>query len=39
LIMDASIKPHHAPPLIKVPEVEQRIDRLFTKGGSLYGKG
>ena len=39
LIMDARIKPHHAPPLIKVPEVEHRIDRLFTKGGSLYGKG
>ena len=39
LIMDARIKPHHAPPLIKVPEVEQRIDRLFAKGGSLYGKG
>jgi len=39
LIMDARIKPHHAPPLIKVPEVEHRIDRLFAKGGSLYGKG
>ncbi|MEI6184733.1 MAG: UbiD family decarboxylase [Bacteroidota bacterium] len=39
LIMDARIKPHHAPPLEKVPAVEQRVDRLFTKGGSLYGKG
>ena len=39
LIMDARIKPHHAPPLQKVPAVEQRIDRLFAKGGSLYGKG
>ncbi len=39
LIMDASIKPHHAPPLIKAPEVEHRIDRLFAKGGSLYSKG
>ncbi len=37
LIMDATIKPHHAPPLIKVPAVESSIDRLFTKGGSLYG--
>ena len=39
LIMDARIKPHHAPPLIKVPEVEHRVDRLFAKGGSLYGLG
>ncbi len=39
LMMDARIKPHHAPPLEKVPAVEQRIDRLFAKGGSLYGKG
>ena len=39
LIMDARIKPHHAPPLLKVPAVEQRIDRLFAKGGSLYGNG
>ncbi len=39
LIMDARIKPHHAPPLEKVPAVEQRVDRLFAKGGSLYCKG
>jgi 4-hydroxy-3-polyprenylbenzoate decarboxylase len=37
LIIDARIKPHHAPPVIKDPEVEKRIDRLFEKGGSLYG--
>ncbi|MDI9320083.1 MAG: UbiD family decarboxylase [Phycisphaerales bacterium] len=37
LIIDARIKPHHAPPLILDPEVEKRIDRLWKKGGSLYG--
>ena len=37
MIIDARIKPHHAPPVEKVPEVEKRIDRLFEKGGSLYG--
>lgn len=36
LIIDARKKPHHAPELIKSPEVEQKIDRLFEKGGSLY---
>ncbi|HUH33653.1 MAG TPA: UbiD family decarboxylase, partial [Daejeonella sp.] len=37
LIIDARIKPHHAPPLIKDPEVEKRVDRLGEKGGSLHG--
>ncbi len=37
LVIDARIKPHHAPPVEKVPEVERRIDRLFAKGGSLEG--
>lgn len=37
LIIDARIKPHHAPPLIKDPGVEKRVDRLGAKGGSLYG--
>ena len=37
LIIDARIKPHHAPPVVKDPKVEKRIDRLFEKGGSLYG--
>lgn len=36
LVIDARIKPHHAPPVEKDPEVEKRIDRLFEKGGSLY---
>lgn len=35
LVIDARIKPHHAPPVEKDPVVEKRIDRLFTKGGSL----
>jgi 4-hydroxy-3-polyprenylbenzoate decarboxylase len=37
MVIDARIKPHHAPPVEKVPEIERRIDRLFDKGGSLYG--
>lgn len=35
VIIDARIKPHHAPPLEKDPEIEKRVDRLFEKGGSL----
>jgi 4-hydroxy-3-polyprenylbenzoate decarboxylase len=37
LIIDARIKPHHAPPVEKVPEIEKKINRLFEKGGSLFG--
>lgn len=37
LILDARIKPHHAPVLEKDPAVEKSIDPLFEKGGSLYG--
>lgn len=37
LIIDARIKPRHAPPLIKNPAIEQRVDKLGEKGGSLYG--
>lgn len=37
LIIDARIKPHHAPPLVKNPEIEKRVDQLCEKGGSLYG--
>ncbi|MFC4232705.1 UbiD family decarboxylase [Parasediminibacterium paludis] len=37
LLIDARIKPHHAPPVEKVPEIEKKVDRLFEKGGSLYG--
>ncbi len=37
LIIDARIKPHHAPPLIKDPAVEARVDKLGEKGGVLHG--
>ena len=37
LVIDARVKPHHAPPLEKDPAVEKKVDRLFEKGGSLYG--
>ncbi|MDQ3552520.1 MAG: 3-octaprenyl-4-hydroxybenzoate carboxy-lyase, partial [Bacteroidota bacterium] len=37
LVIDARVKPHHAPPLIKDPAVEKRVDRIFEKGGSLHG--
>lgn len=37
VIIDARIKPHHAPPLVADPEIERRVDRLGEKGGSLYG--
>lgn len=37
LIIDARIKPHHAPPLIKDASIEKRVDRLGEKGGSLFG--
>lgn len=37
LIIDARRKPHHAPPLIEVPEIEKRVDQLGAKGGPLSG--
>ncbi len=36
LVIDARIKPHHAPPVEKDLEVEKRIERLFLPGGSLH---
>lgn len=39
LVIDARIKPHHAPVLEKDPTVERKIDRLFTANGSLHGIG
>lgn len=36
LVLDARTKPHHAPALEKDKAVEQKIDRLFKRGGSLY---
>lgn len=37
LIIDARIKPHHAPPLIDDPETIRKVDALGAKGGPLYG--
>jgi 4-hydroxy-3-polyprenylbenzoate decarboxylase len=39
LIIDARIKPHHAPPVETDPAIERKIDRLFAKSGSLHGIG
>ncbi len=36
LIIDARIKPHHAPVLEKDVQTEKNIDRFFNKGCSLY---
>ena len=37
LIIDARIKPHHAPELIKDDRITKKVDKLFKKGGELYG--
>jgi 4-hydroxy-3-polyprenylbenzoate decarboxylase len=37
VIIDARIKPHHAPVLEKDAATEKKIERIFNKGGSLYG--
>jgi len=37
LVIDARIKPHHAPPLVEDPEVTRRVDRLAEPGGPLHG--
>ena len=37
LIIDARIKPHHAPPLVKDAKVVAKVDKMFSKGGELYG--
>lgn len=39
LLIDARIKPHHAPPVEKDPTIEKQIDRLYAKGASLQGWG
>ena len=36
-VIDARIKPHHAPTVEKDPAVEKSIEKYFNKGGSLYG--
>ncbi len=37
LVIDARIKPHHAPPLIENPETMKIVDKMAAKGGVLYG--
>jgi 4-hydroxy-3-polyprenylbenzoate decarboxylase len=36
LIIDARIKPHHAPPVEVDSKVEASIEKHFKKGGALY---
>jgi 4-hydroxy-3-polyprenylbenzoate decarboxylase len=37
LIIDARIKPHHAPILEKDAEIEKMVNKMGEKGGALYG--
>jgi 4-hydroxy-3-polyprenylbenzoate decarboxylase len=37
VIIDARIKPHHAPVLVKDAEVERRVDRFGERGAPLHG--
>jgi 4-hydroxy-3-polyprenylbenzoate decarboxylase len=37
LVIDARLKPHHAPPLVEDPEVTRRVDALAAPGGPLHG--
>ena len=37
IVIDARVKPHHAPPLVEDPEVERRVDQLAAPGGPLHG--
>jgi 4-hydroxy-3-polyprenylbenzoate decarboxylase len=37
LVIDARVKPHHAPPLEEDPEVHKRVDALAAPGGPLHG--
>ena len=37
LVIDARIKPHHAPPLVDDPAIEKRVDELGAPGGPLHG--
>jgi 4-hydroxy-3-polyprenylbenzoate decarboxylase len=36
LVIDARIKPHHAPPLVEDPAVSRRVDALAAPGGPLH---
>jgi len=35
LVIDARIKPHHAPPLVEDPEVTKKVDARAARGGPL----
>lgn len=37
LIIDARMKPHHAPPLIEDSKITKQVDELGKKGGPLHG--
>ena len=37
LILDSRIKPHHAPGLVPDKTTVEKVDKLFSKGGELYG--
>ncbi len=37
LIIDARIKPFHAPPLTSDPKITRKIDKMARRGGPLYG--
>ena len=37
LVIDARLKPHHAPPLEEDREVSRRVDALAAPGGPLHG--
>src|SRR5262249_48966485 len=37
LVVDARMKPHHAPPLVEDPTVSKRVDELAARGGPLHG--
>jgi 4-hydroxy-3-polyprenylbenzoate decarboxylase len=36
LVIDARIKPHHAPPLVEDAEITRRVDALAAPGGPLH---
>jgi len=37
LVVDARVKPHHAPPLLDDPAIEKKVDALGAKGEPLHG--
>jgi 4-hydroxy-3-polyprenylbenzoate decarboxylase len=39
LVIDARIKPHHAPVLVEDSRVKASVDKFFAAGGELHGMG